>query len=122
MLVFFDNMLIYSKSCEKHVQHVDSMLQLLKEKQFYTKPFKCFIGVQEVEYLGHIVYHEGVKVDPTKIKAVMDWLIPKILKNIRGFLGLTGYYCKFFSNYGKIVAPLTTLTKKDEFTWTPEVA
>ena len=65
--------------------------------------------------MGHIVSHEGVKVDPNKIKAMMDWPIPKTLKNPRGFLGLRGYYRKFGKNYGRIVAPLTTLTRKDAF-------
>jgi transposase InsO family protein len=96
------------------------VLQLLKEQQLYAKPSKCFFGVKEVEYLGHIVSHEGVKVDPNKIKAMMDWPIPKTLKNLRGFLGLTGYYRKFVQNYGRIAAPLTALTKKDAFSWTPE--
>ena len=70
--------------------------------------------------MGHIVSHEDVKVDPNKIKAMMDWLIPKTLKNLRGFLGLTGYYRKFVRNYGRITTPLKTLTKKDAFSWTPE--
>jgi hypothetical protein len=96
------------------------VLQLLKEQKLYAKPSKCFFGVKEVEYLGHIVSHEGVKVDPNNIKAMMDWPIPKTLKNLRGFLGLTGYYRKFVQNYGRIAALLTTLTKKDEFSWTPE--
>jgi hypothetical protein len=120
VLVFFDDILIYSKSWEDHLQHVDKVLQLLKEKQLYAKPSKCFFGVKEVEYLGHIVSHEGVKVDPNKIKAMMDWPIPKTLKNLREFLGLTGYYRKFVRNYGRIAAPLTKLTKKDAFSWTPE--
>jgi hypothetical protein len=77
------------------VRHVDKVLQLLKEQQLYAKPSKCLFGVKEVEYLAHIVSHEGVKVDSNKIKAIMDWVIPKTLKNLRGFLGLTGYYCKF---------------------------
>jgi hypothetical protein len=96
------------------------VLQLLKEQQLYAKPSKYFFGVKEVEYLGHIVSHEGFKVDPNKIKAMMDWLIPKTLKNLRGFLGLTGYYRKFVRNYGRITTPLTELTKKDAFPWTPE--
>ena len=74
------------------------MLQLLKEKQLYAKTSKCLFGVKEVEYLDHIVPHEGVKVDRNKIKAMMDWSIPKTLKNLRGFLGLTSYYRKFVWN------------------------
>jgi hypothetical protein len=120
VLVFFDDILIYSKSWEDHVRHVDKVLKLLKEKELYAKPSKCFFRVKEVEYLGHILSHEGVKVDPNKIKAMMEWPIPKTLKNIRGFLGLIGYYRKFVRNYGRIETPLMTLTKKDEFSWTLE--
>jgi hypothetical protein len=120
VLVFFDDILIYSKSWEDHVQHVDKVLQLLKEQQLYGKPSKCFFGVKEVEYIGHIVSHEGVKVDPNNIKDMMDWPIPKTLKNLRGFLGLTGSYHKFVQNYGRIATSLMTLTKKDAFSWTRE--
>ena len=73
MLVFFDDKLIYNKSWEDHVPHVDMVLQLLKEQQLYAKPSKCCFRVKEVEYLGHIVSHESVKVDPNKIKTMMDW-------------------------------------------------
>ena len=109
MLVFCDDIIIYSKSWEEHVQHVDRVLQLLKEQQLYAKPFKCFFGVKEVESLGHIVSHESVKIDPQKIKVMMDWPNPKTLKNLKGFLGLIGYYHKFVYNYGRIVAPLTRM-------------
>ena len=80
VLVFFDDILIYNKSWEDHVQHVDKVLQLLEAQQLYAKPSKCFFGVQEVEYLGHIVSHEGVKVDPSKIKAIKEWKIPTFIK------------------------------------------
>src|SRR5271168_5485414 len=115
VLVFFDDILIYNKSWKDHVQHVDMVLKLLDEKQLYAKNSKCFFGVQEVEYLGHIVSHEGVKVDPRKIKAIKEWKIPTSIKHLRGFLRLTGYYRKFVKNYGRIAAPLKTLLKKDAF-------
>ena len=88
----------------------------------YAKPSKCYFGVKEVEYFDPIISHEGVKVYPNKIKVMMDYLIPKTLKNLRGLLRLTRYYHKFVRNYGTIVAPPTTLTKKDAFSWTLEVA
>ena len=72
MLVSFVDILIYSKSWKDHVEHVDRVLQILEEKQLYAKRSKCFFAVQEVEYLGHIVSHEGFKVDPSKIKAIKE--------------------------------------------------
>ena len=80
------------------------------------KTFQTSFWVQEVEYFGHIVSHECLKVDPNKIKDVKEWSIPKTLKNLIGFLILTGYYCKFVKNYGKI----TTLLNKDAFSWSHE--
>ena len=80
--VFFYDILIYNKSWEEHVQHVDRVLQLLEEKQLYAKPSKCAFGVQEVEYLSDIVSYEGIKVYPNKIKTMMEWPIPKTLKNL----------------------------------------
>ena len=76
------------------------------------KIFKFFFGVQEVKYMGHIVSHEGVKVDPNKIKAIKEWKVPTTIKQLRGFLGLTEYYRKFVKNYCRIVSPLITLLKK----------
>ena len=76
---------------------------------------KCSFGMEEVEYLGHIVGHAGVKVEPKKIQAMQDWPQPKTFKSLRGFLGLTGYYHKFVHNYGRIENPLTQLLKKNSF-------
>jgi len=92
LLVFFDDILIYSKSWETHIQHVDRTLQLLRNHQLFVKRSKCYFGVSEVKYLGQIVRPEGVRVDPKKIQAMQDWPRPKTLKSLRGFLGLTDYY------------------------------
>ena len=115
MLVFLDDIVIYNKSWKDHVQNVERVVKLLEEKKLYEKTSKCFFGVQEVEYLGHIVSHEGVKVDPNKIKSIKEWKFPTTIKQLQGFLGLTWYYRKSVKNYGRIVAPLTTLLKKYAF-------
>jgi hypothetical protein len=101
---------------------VDQVLHLLSQHQLFLKQSKCAFGASEVEYLGHLVGKDGIRVDPKKIEAMQDWPHPKTLKSLRGFLGLTGYYRKFVKNYGKIAAPLTTLLKKNSFTWTPAIA
>ena len=89
MLVFFDDILIYSRSWKDHFQHVERVLKLFQEKKLYPKTSKCFFGVQEVEYLDHIVSHEGFKVDPNKIKSIKEWKFPTTIKQFRGFLELT---------------------------------
>jgi hypothetical protein len=90
--------------------------------QRFLKHFKCAFGTSEVEYLGHVVGKDGVRVDPKKIESMQDWPHPKTLKILRGFMGLTGYYHKFVKNYAKIAAPLTALLKKNSFTWTLAIA
>ena len=82
MLVFFDNILIYIKSWKDHFQHVDRVLKLLEWKQLYEKTSKCLFGVQEVDYLGHILSHEGVKVDPNKNKDIKEWTVPTTIKQV----------------------------------------
>jgi hypothetical protein len=118
VLIFFDDILISIKSREEHVHHVDIVLQLLEEQQLYAKPSKCDFGVQEVEYLGHIVSREVVKVDPNKIKVMREWPIPKKLNKLIRFFELIGYYHKFIKNYGQITTPLTTLLNKEAFSCT----
>jgi hypothetical protein len=122
VLVFFDDILIYRKTWTNHITHVDRVLHLLSQHQLFLKQSKCAFGASEVEYLGHLVGKDGVRVDSKKIEAMQDWPHPKTLKSLHGFLGLTGYYSKFVKNYGKIATPLTSLLKKNSFTWTPAVA
>jgi hypothetical protein len=112
VLVFFDNILIYRKTCTYHLTHVDRYLHLFSQHQLFLKQSKCAFGASEVEYLGHLVGKNRVRVDPKKIEPMQGWMHPKTLKILRGFLGLTGYYLKFVKNYGKIVAPLTALLKR----------
>jgi hypothetical protein len=100
---------------------VDRFLHILSQHQIFLKQSKRSFGTLEVEYLGHIVGKVGVTVDPKKIEAMQDWPHPKTVKILRGFLGLTGYHCKFVKNYGNIAAHLINLLKKNYFTWTPTV-
>jgi hypothetical protein len=86
------------------------------------KQSKCAFGALEVEYLGHLVGKDGIRMDPKNIEAMQDWPYPKTLKILRGFLGLTGYYRKFVKNYRNIATPLTTLLKNNSFTWTPTIS
>jgi hypothetical protein len=101
---------------------VDRVLHLLSQHQLFLKQSKCAFGTLEVEYLGLLVGKADVRVDPKNIEAMQDWPHLKTLKSLRGFLCLTGYYHKFVKNYGNIVSPLTTLLKKNSFTWTPTTA
>ena len=119
ILVFFDDILIYSKTWDENLQHLDFVLQLFCDHHLCAKQSKCVFGKKEVEYLGHIVSALGVHVDLAKIDAMKNWPHPQTLKSLRGFLGMTRYYRKFLKDYGKIAAPLTTLLKKDVFTWKP---
>ena len=89
--------------------------QTIGGETIICKNLQMSLWVQEVEYLGHIVSHEGAKIDPNKIKSIKEWKIPTTLRHIRGFLRLIEYYCKFVKNYGKIATPLTKLLKNDAF-------
>ncbi|GAU45349.1 hypothetical protein TSUD_84720 [Trifolium subterraneum] len=117
VLVFFDDILVYSKTLSEHYYHLDQVLKVLLDNCFIANEKKCKFGCESVDYLGHIISGKRVTVDPEKIQCVIDWPIPKNVKGVRGFLGLTGYYRKFVKDYGKIAKPLTGLTKKDNFVW-----
>lgn len=121
ILVLFDEILEYSKTLADHVEHLRVVLEVLAKNQLYARMSKCMFACLEVEYLGHIISWGGVKIDPKKILAAQEWPNPKDVKALRGFLGLTSYYRKIVRGYGQIVAPLTTLLKKNAFSWGLEV-
>lgn len=117
VLVFFDDILIYSSTEAEHLEHLKTVFEVLKRNKLYVKRNKCEFGRKQIKYLGHVISSQGVAVDSTKIKAMTEWPTPRNIKALRGFLGLTGYYRRFVKNYGVISKPLTQLLKKGGFMW-----
>ncbi|XP_026398816.1 uncharacterized protein LOC113294646 [Papaver somniferum] len=105
---------------ETHAKHLELTLGLLKKHSLFAKMSKSSFGQNSLEYLGHIISGEGVAAEPSRVECMSKWPIPKTLKELRGFLGLTGYYRKFVQNYGLIAKPLTELLKKNKFQWSSE--
>lgn len=117
VLVFMDDILVYSASPEEHEQHLQVVLTLLRDEKLFVKRSKCSFTCSTLEYLGHIVSSEGVTTGPRKTQAMQQWPRPSSLIELRGFLGLTGYYRKFVRNYAIITRPLTNLLLKKKFHW-----
>ena len=121
VVVFIDDILIYSKSKDEHKEHLRAVLQRLRDHQLYAKFSKCEFWLQQVGFLGHILSAEGISVDPSKVKDVLDWSAPTTVSEIRSFLGLAGYYRRFIEGFSKIAKPMTELLKKDKkFVWTED--
>ncbi|GJW33902.1 reverse transcriptase domain-containing protein [Tanacetum coccineum] len=118
VIVFIDDILIYSKSEEEHEAHLKTILDLLKKEKLYAKFSKCEFWLQEVQFLGHVVNRDGIHVDPSKVESVKNWKTPESSTEIRSFLGLAGYYRRFIENFSKIAKPLTLLTQKNKtYVW-----
>jgi hypothetical protein len=120
VLVFFDDILVYSSSWLDHLHHVKTVLEVMREHQLFIKRSKCSFGEESVTYLDHVISADGVAMDTQKVLAVVDWPVPRSVRAVRGFLGLAGYYRKFIRDFGIIAAPLTALLKKDGFLWSAE--
>ena len=98
-MVLFDDILIYSRTWEEHLQHIKAVLRILEEQQFYAKLSKCEFGMTEMLYLGHIIGVDGVRVHEEKIRAIRDWSEPKNVTELRGFIGICAYYKKFVKGF-----------------------
>ncbi|GJW75714.1 putative reverse transcriptase domain-containing protein [Tanacetum coccineum] len=118
VIVFIDDILIYSKNKEEHEEHLKLILELLKKERLYAKFSKCEFWIPKVQFLGHVIDRKGIHVDPAKIESVKDWASPKSATEIRQFLGLAGYYRRFIEGFSKIAKPMTKLTQKNvKFDW-----
>ena len=119
VLVFIDDILVYSQNKEEHEEHLRIVLRVLREHQLYDNSSKCDFYQPQIQYVGHIISEAGIAVDPKKIQAIKDWPTPTSVTNIRSFLGLAGYYRKFIENLSRIACPMTSLQKKaNKFLWT----
>ena len=119
VIVFFDDILVYSRSYEEHLDHIRQVFEWLARDQWKLKFSKCKFAQQSIAYLGHIVSENGVATDPAKVEAVVTWPVPQSVKELRSFLGLAGYYRKFLRHFGIISQPLTNLLRKNTmFVWT----
>lgn len=120
VLVFFDDILVYSRTWDDHLHHLRTVFSVLQQNNLFLKESKCSLGQSKISYLGHIISAEGVMADAEQVEAMIQWPRPATIRALRGFLGLTGYYRKFVQNYGLIAAPLTNMLRKNAFTWSRE--
>jgi hypothetical protein len=111
VVVFIDDILVYSKSEEEHADHLRIVLARLRDHQLYTKFSKCEFWLKEVQFLGHVLSAEGVAVDPSKVKDILNWKPPTSVHEARSFLGMAGYYRQFIPDFSKVAKPITELLK-----------
>jgi hypothetical protein len=118
VVVFIDDILIYSKNEDEHAQHLRIVLTRLREHQLYAKFSKCAFWLEEIQFLGHVLSAKGIAVDPSKVKDILEWNPLTTIHQVRSFLGLAGYYRRFISDFSKLVKPITSLLKNDtNFNW-----
>jgi hypothetical protein len=118
VVVFIDDILVYSKSEEEHAEHLRIVLGVLKENLLFAKLSKCKFWLREMSFLGHVISKGGIAVDPSKVDVVLQWKSPKSVFEVKSFLGLAGYYQRFIEGFSKLALPLTQLTRKGQaYVW-----
>ncbi|KAL4379791.1 hypothetical protein GQ457_02G012610 [Hibiscus cannabinus] len=120
ILVFLDDILVYSDGWEDHLNHLREVLGLLRSHKLYAKKSKCCFGAHEVDYLGYVISRGCIAMEESKVQCISDWPTPNSVKELRGFLGLSGYYRRFIRGYGSIAKPLTDLLRKGAWRWSVE--
>jgi hypothetical protein len=121
VVVFIDDILIYSKNKEEHAEHLRIVLTRLREHHLYAKFSKRAFWFEKIQFLGHVLSAKGIAVDPSKLQDILEWKSPTIVHQVRSFLGLAGYCRRFISDFSKIVKPIMELMKNDvKFNWSPK--
>lgn len=120
VLVYLDDILVYSRTWKEHLIHLKEVLEQLRKNQYYCRVWKCHFGEETVEYLGHIISNGQIQVDKSKASAIETWPIPTNVSDVRSLLGFAGFFRKFIQGYSSLVRPLTDLTKKGPWSWTQQ--
>jgi hypothetical protein len=121
VVVYFDDILIYSKNLNEHLDHLRNVLSVLRSEQLYANLKKCTFCMEKIVFLGYIVIAQGIEMDEEKVKAIRDWLTPKLVSEVRSFHGLASFYRRFVKDFSTIAAPLTEIVKKSVgFKWNDE--
>ena len=120
VVCYLDDIFIYSKNIEEHEIHVRQVLQKLRDAGLYAKMEKCVFHTTQVDFLGYIISNDGLIMDPKKVQTIIDWKIPRSVRDIQCFLGFANYYRIFIKDFSRVAAPLTRLTGKDKFQWNEE--
>lgn len=114
VVVYFDDILVYSPSCNAHKQHLREVLETLRKEQLYANLKKCMFMTEEVTFLGNVMSSEGISMDPSKVKAILDWPMPQNIHEVRSFHGLASFYKRFIPNFSRLVAPITDCLKTNQ--------
>ena len=120
VVCYLDDILIYSKNIEEHEIHVRQVLQKLRDAGLYAKMEKCVFHTTQVDFLGYIISNDGLMMDSKKVQTIIDWKIPRSVRDVQCFLGFANYYRIFIKDFSRVAAPLTRLTGKDKFQWNEE--